>query len=103
MISGHARFKSRERGSFTDLVNPEDGAAAIANEHSPFGIECDSSGDAEIPGELLGLLERSNPINSPIVATGNKHLAAWTECESARVYHLSEKRLTLAVRSDLKH
>src|SRR2546427_352728 len=103
MISRHARFKSCECGPLSNRINQEDGAAAISDEHSPFGIECDPCGDAEIPGELLGFLERSHTINSPIVATGNKHLAAWTECESTRVDHLSEKRFTLAVRSDLKH
>src|SRR5689334_8152815 len=102
MIRSHARFERCERRPFPDLVNPEDRAAAIAHEHSTFGIECDPGGDAKVSSELLSLLERGHAIHSSVVPAGNKHLTARTECESGRVNHLCQERLALAVWRDLE-
>src|SRR5439155_27120397 len=101
MIGSHARFESREACPFTDLVHNVNRAAAVTHEHSPFGVKGDARSDPKITGKLFGFLKRRHPVDCSVIAAGDKHLSTWTEGETSRIDHVSEKGLALAIGSDL--
>src|SRR4030095_8328338 len=91
MISSHARLEGRKACPFADFIYQVDRTAAVSNKHSPIRIKGDARSDAKIARKLFGFLERRHPIYGPVVAAGDKHLPAGTECQTRRVDHISEE------------